>query len=156
MAKPTSDSTSTSDPIERSEGSGLETSLGDRERRGASPEDGDHLSGGHSPGIPGEGRRELTPDVALLESFKTGNPELVYGAATALVEAFRQTKREVAKERFRANFGTRVCDNCEGLKAGPGVLATCFQVRLCNYSNIKESDQNPKQLRVLSHLTEQK
>jgi hypothetical protein len=72
----------------------------------------------------------------------------VYEAAVQLVKAHHELQHEVAKLRFKSTFGTEACRNCEGLKAGPGVLATCFQVQACNYTNIKEGT-NPRHLRIL-------
>jgi hypothetical protein len=59
---------------------------------------------------------------------------------------------EAGQLRFRINFGTPICHNCTGLKAGPGVLATCFQVQQCNYANIKEGELTDKQQRLLETL----
>lgn len=73
-------------------------------------------------------------------------------AGNRLVVAFRKLDVEAAQLRFRLNFGTPVCERCDGLKAGPGVVATCFQVRQCNYSNVKEGEITPRQLRVLQNL----
>jgi hypothetical protein len=69
-----------------------------------------------------------------------------------MVRAFERVQYEAAKLRFQVNFGTDICNNCDGLKAGPGVIATCFQVHVCNYSNVKEENQNPRHLRVLQNL----
>lgn len=54
--------------------------------------------------------------------------------------------------RFRMNFGTPICESCDGLKAGPGVTATCFQVRQCTYDNVKQGDVTPRQKRVIESL----
>ncbi len=54
--------------------------------------------------------------------------------------------------RFRLNFGTPICDRCDGLKVGPGVVATCFQVRQCNYDNVKQGAMTPRQSRVVQSL----
>lgn len=72
----------------------------------------------------------------------------------ALVEAHQALWNEAAHLRFQVNFATPACESCDGLKAGPGVVATCFQVRRCNYSNVKEGDASPKQLRVIQSLLE--
>lgn len=91
----------------------------------------------------------MNPD-DLLASFLTGEPAKVYEEAKRLAEAHRSLQSEAAKLRFRLNFATALCDNCEGLRAGPTVVATCFQVRECNYTNIRTDDS--KRLRVLDHL----
>lgn len=57
---------------------------------------------------------------------------------------------EAARARFRVNFGTDVCERCEGLRVSEGVAATCFQVKLCHYDNVKVT---PKQRGVLQELT---
>ncbi len=66
-----------------------------------------------------------------------------------LLKLSKEAVLEAARTRFRHNFGTSVCQRCEGLKAGPGVVATCFQVRQCYYDNFKEQGLTPKQARVL-------
>lgn len=54
--------------------------------------------------------------------------------------------------RFTQHFGTSRCQSCDGLHAGPDVVATCFQVQQCHYDNIKTEGTNPRHLRVLSNL----
>ena len=61
---------------------------------------------------------------------------------------------EAAKLRFRLNFGSEYCDNCDGLRAGPGVVATCFQVKQCNYTNFKDGEVAPRHLRIIQSLSE--
>lgn len=60
--------------------------------------------------------------------------------------------RDLAASRFRENFGTEVCGRCDGLKAGPDVVATCYQTKQCYYSNQKAGDENPVQARLISLL----
>lgn len=60
--------------------------------------------------------------------------------------------QEAAQARFKANFGTSQCEHCDGLKAGPGVVATCYQVQQCNFTNIKEDDMSSKHERVIDRL----
>jgi hypothetical protein len=59
---------------------------------------------------------------------------------------------EAAKARFKANFGTEVCNHCQGLKAGPRVGATCFQMQACYYTNFGEDEVTPKHQRVIGKL----
>lgn len=59
---------------------------------------------------------------------------------------------ECSKLRFRLNFNTPVCETCDGMKAGPGVVATCFQAKRCNYTNVKEGDATSRQRRVIESL----
>lgn len=58
---------------------------------------------------------------------------------------------EAAKARFSINFGTATCERCEGLRAGDGVVATCYQVRLCYYNNVKK-EATPKQKSIIEGL----
>ena len=76
---------------------------------------------------------------------------MVYQAATTLVDRYREQGVELAKARFKLNFGTALCENCDGLRAGPGVTATCFQVKQCHFDNFRE-DNHPRHLRVLNSL----
>jgi hypothetical protein len=74
------------------------------------------------------------------------------GAASELLALCRNLILEAAKARFEKNFGTVRCDTCDGLKAGPGIVATCFQVRQCFYGNIK-ADASPRHERLIEILT---
>lgn len=87
----------------------------------------------------------------LLDAFHTGDPAQVYEAAVALIERHREQGVELAKTRFKLNFGSALCENCDGLRAGPGVTATCFQVKQCYFDNFRE-DNHPRHLRVLQAL----
>lgn len=85
----------------------------------------------------------------MTEAFQGGDPVKVWELSRQLVDLTKEAVVEAARTRFKVNFGTPRCDRCEGLKAGPGVAATCFQVRQCYYDNIKQGDLTPKQVRVL-------
>jgi hypothetical protein len=76
----------------------------------------------------------------LVESFKTGDPEIVWTTAHELLRFTRSVVVEAARWRFKANFGTSVCSKCRGLMAGPGVTATCYQRGLCYYRNFTEEE----------------
>lgn len=91
----------------------------------------------------------------LTAAFRDGDAALAFDAGTRLVEAYRSLSVEAAQLRFQLNFGTAVCKDCDGLRAGPGVVATCFQVQQCNYSNIKEDEASPKQLRMIQTLLDE-
>jgi hypothetical protein len=93
------------------------------------------------------------PSEALLQAFLDGNFERAYSAALELQDAYHEAMTEASKLRFKLNFGTSACQNCEGLKAGPGVTATCFQVQRCDFKNVKEGDEDPRQIRVIDKLT---
>lgn len=88
----------------------------------------------------------------LLASFQSGSPKVVYEAAQKFVVAFHALEKEAAQLRFRVNFGSETCRTCEGLRAGPDVQATCFQVGECRYTNVK--NPTAKQLDVLARLTD--
>jgi hypothetical protein len=100
--------------------------------------------------IPGR----LTPDPSetLIQAFLDGDVELAYKSATTLAGAYHEALAEGARLRFKLNFGTSTCENCEGLHAGPGVQATCFQVQRCNYTNIRDGHESERQQRLISRL----
>jgi hypothetical protein len=79
---------------------------------------------------------------------------VAYEAAMSVVGAYHNLVLEYAHLRFKVNFGTSACENCDGLHAGPGVAATCYQTQRCEYTNVKEGDVSPKQLRVITSLLE--
>lgn len=111
----------------------------------------DYLRSRPASGIPGH--RKVDPSEILLQAFLDGNFEVALIAAQELQSAYRESLLEAAKLRFRLNFGTPICENCEGLKAGPGVLATCFQVKKCEFQSILEGNVSPRQLRILQKIT---
>jgi hypothetical protein len=73
-------------------------------------------------------------------------------AAKKLIEASHHLQKEAATARFNANFGTEACNHCDGLKAGPDVAATCFQIRQCYYTNLKVG-ADTKQTRLIEKLS---
>ena len=76
------------------------------------------------------------------------------GALTReLLDLARDLAIEAAKARFQKNFGTNQCLSCEGLKAGPGVTATCLQVRQCYFDNFKDAKPSPRQNRLIDSLS---
>ena len=86
-----------------------------------------------------------------MAAFGVGDPWVAFDAATILVEAYRAQNLELARLRFEVNFGKEICGNCDGLRAGPGVTATCFQIKQCHFDNVREGGQ-PRHLRVLNSL----
>jgi hypothetical protein len=82
-----------------------------------------------------------------------GDFDRAYEAAKVLAEAYHEVSLEAAQLRFQVNFGSQRCDRCEGLKAGPDVIATCFQVKRCNFTNVRVGDETPRIQRVLTRLT---
>lgn len=122
---------------------------GGRQERSSVEAAGDHHREGSPPRISREG--EVAAE-ELLAAFEVGDPTLAYDAALQLIDAHDRLMTEASAMRYRLNFGTPVCENCDGLKMSPGVVATCFQIRRCNYGNVKDGDVTPKQLRVLRRL----
>jgi hypothetical protein len=114
------------------------------------PELRDHIGPGSSARIPGT--RVTDPSDTLLQAFLDGDFEKAYRAAEDLRAAYHEALNEGARLRYRVNFGTEVCNRCEGLKAGPGVIATCFQVQKCNFDSIHEGSESPLHLKILDRL----
>lgn len=123
-------------------GSGTERQV----RTSAAP-NGDHQPHRHRPRVP----PKVNPN-HILDAFLRGKPKEVWEEAQKISEAYRVLEKEAAELRFRVNFGTEICRNCEGLRAGPDVVATCFQLQECRYTNVRTQHQD--QTRVLAHLTE--
>jgi len=102
------------------------------------------------PRIPGT--RVIDPSETLLQAFMDGDVEKAYQSALELKTAYHEALIEASRLRYRVNFGTEACSNCEGLKAGPGVVATCFQTQKCNFDSIHEGSESPTHLRILDRL----
>jgi len=115
-----------------------------------SPELRDPLRDRYRTGIPGT--RAVDPSETLLQAFLDGNFEVAYRAALELKRAYHEALFEASRQRFLVNFGTEVCSNCDGLKTGPKVVATCFQVKRCNFTNVYEGLESPLHLRILNRL----
>ena len=105
------------------------------------------MSNGHQPNIP-----PAEIGTKLLQAFELGDPELVFKEAQDLIQAYRLLLIEAAKLRFQVNFGTDACAHCDGLHAGPRVVATCFQMQQCNYCNLKEGAETPHQAAILKNF----
>ncbi len=86
-------------------------------------------------------------------AFLTGKPTEAYHATMRALAHYSDLYLEAARLRFRVNFASSVCEKCDGLKAGPGVVATCYQLQRCEYSNTKETDIDSEQARVIEALT---
>ena len=138
-------------PSRRPEGSHSQEGHPRRSVREDTPEFRDHLRHGSGARIPGT--RVIDPSEVLLQAFLDGNFEGAYQAAQELRAAYHEALNEAARQRYRAHFGSESCNNCEGLKAGPGVLATCFQVQKCNFDSIREGSESPTQLKILDRLS---
>jgi len=119
--------------------------------RAGSSADGDHLRKRRAERVPTPNDVGEIED-ALLEAFKQGDPERAYVLVRDLADLALSSVVDAAKARFQANFGSKRCVNCEGLKVSPGVVATCVQVSQCYYKNFKQGDLTPKQARILRVL----
>jgi len=111
----------------------------------------DHL--GHRPGTRIPGTRVVDPSETLFKAFLEGDFEKAYLAAEDLRAAYHEALNEGARLRYRSNFGTDLCEHCDGLKAGPGVLATCFQVQKCNFDSIHEGSESLLHLKIIDRLS---
>lgn len=74
-------------------------------------------------------------------------------AAIELSNAYYEAMAEASRLRFKLNFGSDVCERCEGMRAGLEVVATCFQVKRCDFTNIREGQGDPRHLRIIEKLT---
>lgn len=88
----------------------------------------------------------------LDEGFHQGDPKRVWEASRELLAFARAAVDEAARARFEVNFGTEVCQHCTGLKAGPKVTATCFQMKACYYTHFRGDRQSPKQEQIIGKL----
>jgi len=120
------------------------------EGRASPSPNGNSNRGRPTSGIPGQ--RPVDPAQTLLQAFEHGDPEVVYQAALDLKVAYKEAMLEGAKLRFKLNFGTPFCEECDGLRAGPGVIATCFQIKRCDYTSLKDGNQDPDQVRLITSL----
>lgn len=110
---------------------------------------GDHLRSRYPKGIWPEDLDEV--ERQLTQAFQQGNPVLAWSLTQKLLETARALMVEAAKARFEVNFGTPTCERCEGLRAGDGVVATCYQMKLCYYRNTKK-ETTPKQQGIIDSL----
>ena len=90
----------------------------------------------------------------LREAFEAGQPDLVWETAQELISVAGNLEKEAAQLRFKVNFGTEQCQNCTGLRAGPGIVATCYQIKQCFFTNLREGDLTSRQASILEHLGE--
>lgn len=81
----------------------------------------------------------------ISERFAEGDPAKVWAAVRAFIRDVRAFSNDAARDRFAVNFGSSRCEGCEGLKAGPDVVATCFQLKQCFYTNKKSIDASRAQ-----------
>lgn len=86
-------------------------------------------------------------------AFRSGKPARAWELVQQLLTFSRKAVIEAGQARFKVNYGTTTCETCDGLKAGEGVLATCFQVRQCYYRNVKAGSESPKQRSIINELT---
>jgi len=135
-------------------GSGPEE--GDARQRGRThpPQVRDSVRDGHPTRVPG--LRQIDPSETLLAAFLDGDFGVAYQAAKELSEAYHEALAEASRLRFQVNFGSQLCHNCEGMRAGPGVIATCFQVQRCDFTNVKEGGEDLRVKRVVRRLLDDK
>ena len=91
-------------------------------------------------------------EVQRKAAFQNAAPARVWELVQQLLALSHEIVVEAGQARFQANFGTEVCEKCDGLKAGKGVTATCFQLKRCYYGNLKETDTSPKQRQIIKGL----
>jgi len=115
----------------------------------------DHLRGGPREGVPNP-TRDLDPSVSLLAAFFEGDFDKTLQIAKDLQEAYHASLMEASRLRFKLNFATEVCETCEGLRAGPNVAATCYQVKRCDYKNIRVGDELPRHQSIIGGLVGEK
>lgn len=145
------DSTGGSGPgSEASRTSGSHLQRGDEQ---VSQADGDHLRERHPERVPRPEHVEAFRE-KIEAAFREGDPSAAWLVVQALLNWSGDLVVDAAKSRFTANFGTNQCQNCSGLKAGPGVAATCYQVKQCYYSNFRVDGLSPKQARMAELLGE--
>lgn len=109
----------------------------------------DHLRGRYPERVWPEDLNRLEEQINL--AFQQARPAEAWQLTHELLRAARTLSVEAAKARFRVNFGTEVCERCEGLRAGDNVTATCFQVQLCHYANVKKKP-SPRQRGIIEGL----
>jgi hypothetical protein len=90
---------------------------------------------------------------AIYESFGEGDPAKVWEAVRSFIRDVRAFSNEAARDRFAANFGSSMCESCDGLKAGPDVVATCFQLKQCFFGNKKSIDTSRTHKSVVEGLS---
>lgn len=122
-----------------------------RTSRGSAQENEHPVLGGPRTRVPGS--RPVDPSIPLIAAFHAGDPERAYEAALDLRRAYHEAMTEAARLRFKLHFGSATCDRCSGLVAGPDVAATCFQVRLCNYTNVKIGDADLQQRNIIDKIS---
>lgn len=106
----------------------------------------------HRPRVPRLSDVDTLED-ALNQAILRSDPSQVKGILADLFAFTRRSVLEAGRTRFQKTFGSPQCDRCEGLRAGPGVLATCFQIRQCYYSNVKQGDRTSRQERIVDILS---
>lgn len=110
----------------------------------------DHLRGRHTERIRPEDLDTLENEIT--QAFQQAQPAIAWNLTRELLELSRKSLVEAAKARFRVNFGTDMCERCDGLRAGKGVVATCYQVKLCYFDNLKEKPTT-RQQSIIKDLT---
>lgn len=86
------------------------------------------------------------------QAFRSGEASALWGLSRQIRGECEKLVAEMARLRFRLNFGTPVCDDCDGLTAGPKIVATCFQVKQCHYGPVGSNGVIPGRRGVLDRL----
>lgn len=102
---------------------------------------------------PGQRIQEIDHSTALLEAFDKGDFDLAYTSAVQLQKEYRKLRRDMARLRFQLNFGSQECENCDGLHAGPNVVATCYQIQRCYFQNLRKGEVEGHQVQLLERLS---
>jgi hypothetical protein len=89
----------------------------------------------------------------LYQAFQVGNPTTCWDITQELLEISKFLMIELAKARFKLNFGTNICERCNGLCAGENVVATCYQIKLCYYRNVQMGKKHQSVIDTLSGKT---
>lgn len=131
---------------ERRKASGTEDGDAQGDRRNDATEIRSAVGSGRATGV------RVDPSEDLINAFLDGDFETAYAKAQLLADSYHEALLEASQLRFRVNFGTDTCQNCTGLHAGPGVIATCYQVRRCDYTHIKDGQEGPRKIRILQQL----
>jgi len=97
----------------------------------------DHLRSRHPERIRPEDLDVL--EDLIIRAYQQAQPSVAWSLTTDMLTLSRKFLTEAAKARFRVNFGTDVCERCDGLRAGEGVAATCYQQKLCYFDNFKKT-----------------
>lgn len=136
-----------------SQGSGIPRSLDQESRERDSESVWDRVRSRHPPSVL-QASDVDNAEVEAQKAFSSGDPRTAWRSTQKLITLCHALQKEAASARYKANYGTSVCEQCDGLKAGPEVAATCFQLKQCYYTNLKVG-ADKKQARLIERLSPQ-